>query len=199
MSTSVEKEMTINTSTSFVEWKLTSPWSSVSNFDEPLFNRLCQFRYDTNTLSTTWTSSTVQHVMSTCVQQGNDHLPLHLSSRNQDRHGDTSPISTPTAQPMIGTERLHMGINDAQARLCVTFGGAVDWKSRQLELTAQSTTELRNRHMIDASNGMSGRMVAWEELRAWHCLASVFCLLFVFRQFFNDLVFDGRDNSLEQC
>jgi hypothetical protein len=37
--------------------------------------------------------------------------------------------------------------------------------------------ELRTRHMIDASNGMSGRMVVWEELRAWHDLASVIYLL----------------------
>jgi hypothetical protein len=97
---------------------------------------------------------------------------------------------------MIGTERLRTRINDAPADwsstfdtvlqcntdhdttgLCVTFGGAVDWKSRQLKPTAQSTTELRNRHMIDTSNGMSGRMVVWEELRAWHDLASVFYLL----------------------
>jgi hypothetical protein len=82
------------------------------------------------------------------------------------------PISTPTAQPMIGTEMLHTGLNHAAAgwsstfdtvhdKYCrfiymfhhdtdrdttglrVTFGGAVDWKSRQLKLTAQSTTELR--------------------------------------------------------
>jgi hypothetical protein len=40
--------------------------------------------------------------------------------------------------------------------------------------------------MIDASNGMSGGMVIWEELRAWHDLAlsSVCGLLFVFCLFF---------------
>jgi len=81
--------------------------------------------------------------------------------------------------------------------LCVTFGRAVDWKSRQLKPTAQSSTELRNRHIIDASNGMSRRMVVWEELRAWHDLASVFRLFSVC--FFNGLVFDGRDNTLEEC
>jgi len=116
---------------------------------------------------------------------------------------------------MIGTKRLRTGINVTPAGwsstfdtvhgkycrfiyifqhdtnhettgLCVIFGGAVDWKSRQLKLTAQSTTELRNRHMIDASNGMSGGMVIWDELRAWHGLASVFglCLLFVICLFF---------------
>jgi len=53
--------------------------------------------------------------------------------------------------------------------------------------------------MIDTSNGMSRRMVVWEELRAWHGLASVFCLLFVFCRFFKGLVFDGRDNALEEC
>jgi len=60
--------------------------------------------------------------------------------------------------------------------LCVTFKGAADYKSGQLKPTAQSTTELGNRHMLDASNAMSGRMVIWEELRAWRSLASVFCL-----------------------
>jgi hypothetical protein len=48
---------------------------------------------------------------------------------------------------------------------------------------------------------MSERMVIGEELRAWHCLASVFgfCLVFVFCLFFNDLVFDGPENALEEC
>ena len=31
--------LTINTSTSFVEWMITSPQSNVSNFDPPPFNR----------------------------------------------------------------------------------------------------------------------------------------------------------------
>jgi hypothetical protein len=55
MSTCVLKEMTINTSTLFVESKLTSPRGSVSNFDAPLYKRLCQFRHhtDTDTDSTT--------------------------------------------------------------------------------------------------------------------------------------------------
>jgi hypothetical protein len=108
---------------------------------------------------------------------------------------NTTP--TPTAQPMIGTQRFRTRIYNAPAGwsssfdtvhgkycrfkymfhhdtnhdttgLCVTFGGAVDWKSRQLKPTAQSTTEHRNRHMIDASNVMSGRMVIWKELRTWH-------------------------------
>jgi hypothetical protein len=87
---------------------------------------------------------------------------------------------------MIATERLHTGISNARAGwsstfdtvhgkyyrfkcifqhdhnttgLCVTFGGEVDWKLRQLKPPAQSTRELGNRHMIDASNGMSGGMV----------------------------------------
>ena len=81
---------------------------------------------------------------------------------------------------------------------CVTFGGTVCWKSRQLKPTEQSTTMVRNRHMIDASNGISGRRVVWEELRAWHGLASVFCILFVFCLFFIGLVFDGHDNTLEE-
>jgi len=64
---------------------------------------------------------------------------------------------------MIATERLRMGINDAPAgwgstfdtvlecdtdhnttELCVTFGGVVDWKSRQLKPTAESATEFRH-------------------------------------------------------
>jgi hypothetical protein len=103
----------------------------------------------------------------------------------------TTPTPTPTAQPMIGTERLRTRINNVPAGwsstfdivlqcntdhdttgLCVTFGGAADWKSRQLKPTAQSTTGFGHRPMIDASDGMSGRMV-----RTWHDLVSVFCLL----------------------
>jgi hypothetical protein len=42
------------------------------------------------------------------------------------------------------------------------------------------------------------KAVIWEELRAWHRLSSVFYLL-VFSLFFNGLVFDGRDNTLEEC
>jgi hypothetical protein len=49
MSTCVEKEMTINSFTLFVERKLTSPGRSLSNFDEPPYNRLCQFVHDTDT------------------------------------------------------------------------------------------------------------------------------------------------------
>jgi len=66
-------------------------------------------------------STTVQQVMSTCVQKGNDDLPLHLSSGSQHRHGEASPISTLTAQPIIGTERLRTGINDASAGWRSTF------------------------------------------------------------------------------
>jgi len=87
-------------------------------------------------------------------------VPLCLSNGIQHHLGEASPISTrhvqqvmpistPPAQRMIGTERLHMGINDASAGcsstchtvlqcntdhdttgLCVTFGGIVDMKSR---------------------------------------------------------------------
>jgi len=113
------------------------------------------------------------------------------------------PISTLTAQPMFRTKWLRITPNDAPAGwrsifetlcardtdnddsdrnttgLCVTCGGVVDRKSRLLKPTAQSTTELRNRHMIDTSNRMSGRVAIWEELRAWHGLASVFWLLAV--------------------
>jgi hypothetical protein len=41
--------MTIDTFTSFVERKLTSPGRSVSNFDAPPYSRLCQCVHDTNT------------------------------------------------------------------------------------------------------------------------------------------------------
>jgi hypothetical protein len=59
-----------------------------------------------------------------------------------------------------------MGIHNALAGLHVTFREVVNWTSTKLKPTAQSTTELRNRHMINASNSMSGRMVVWEELMA---------------------------------
>jgi len=41
--------MTINTSTSLVKWKLTSPRRRVSNFDEPLYNRLWALPFRTET------------------------------------------------------------------------------------------------------------------------------------------------------
>jgi len=55
-------------------------------------------------------------------------------------------------------------------------------------------------HIIDACNGISGRMIAWETLRAWHVwlLSSVFCLVFVFGLFYFRLVSDGCANPLEE-
>jgi len=66
--------------------------------------------------------------------------------------------------------------------LCVTFGGAVDWKSRQLKPTAQSTTEYRHWPMIDASNGMCGSHFGGAQGMAWFgfCLLSSICFLSVF-------------------
>jgi hypothetical protein len=72
----------------------------------------------------------------------------------------------------------------------------VDWKSRQLKPTAQLTTEFRHRPMVDTSNGMSGRLGGAQGI-AWFgfcLLAFIFCLFF-----FNGLVFDGRNNTLEEC
>ena len=83
----------------------------------------------------------------------------------------------------------HHDTNHNGRGLCVTFRGAVGWTPRQLKETAQLTTELRNKHMIDAFHGMSGRMVVWEELRTWHVLGSVLCLFSGCH--FNGLVFDG--------
>jgi hypothetical protein len=97
---------------------------------------------------------------------------------------------------MIGTERLRTRISDAPAGwsrifvtffpsdtgsdysdhdttgLSVTFGGAVDWKPRQLTPIAYSTTEYRNSPLINASNGMSGCLGGAQGV-AWF----VFCLL----------------------
>jgi hypothetical protein len=42
-------------------------------------------------------------------------------------------------------------------------------------------------------------MVVSEVLWARHGLASVFGVVFVFGLFSNGLVFDGRDNTLEEC
>ena len=64
---------------------------------------------------------TIQLAMSTCVEMGNDNLPLRLLIWSQHRLRETSPISTPTAQPSIGTERLRMGINDDPAHWSSTF------------------------------------------------------------------------------
>jgi hypothetical protein len=51
--------------------------------------------------------------------------------------------------------------------LCVTFRGAVDWKSRQLKPTAQSTTEYRHWPMIDTFNGMYGSHFGGAQGIAW--------------------------------
>jgi hypothetical protein len=48
-------------------------------------------------------------------------LPLHLSSRSQYRDGEVSPISTLTAQPMIGTERLRTRFKNVPAVWSSTF------------------------------------------------------------------------------
>jgi hypothetical protein len=128
-----------------------------------------------------------------------------MSSGSQHRHREASPISILTAQPIIGSERLLTGINDTPAAwssifdkviqraaahnrtgLCVIFGGAVDWKSRLLKPTAQSTTEFNNRSLIAALNCMIGRLGGAHGM-AWFgfcLLSSVFCLLFVICLFF---------------
>jgi hypothetical protein len=76
----------------------------------------------------------------------------------------------------------------------------VDWKSRQLKLTAGLTIRLVDMHIIDACNGISERMIVWEKLRAGHVwlLSSVFSLVFVFCLLDNRLLFDGCDNPLEE-
>jgi hypothetical protein len=186
--------MEINTSSSFVQRKLTSPRRSDSNFKAPLYTRLCQFR----------------HRHRHTFAYGNDDLRLHLSSGSPHRHGEASPISTLAAQPMIGKERMRPKINDAPGGwsstfdtvdgkycrfiyifqhdrdttgLCVTFGGAVDWKSRQLKLTAQSTTKFRHWPMIDASCGMCGSHFGGAQVMGWFglCLLSSVCFLSVFQ------------------
>jgi len=125
-------------------------------------------------------------------------LPLHLLSRSQHRDGEASPTSTPTAQPMNGTERLCMGINDTSAGwistfdtpyqlntdhditgLCATFGGAVDWMWTQLKPTAQSTTNFGNTMwftpaMPGAGDWSFGRS---SEHSMVSLLCSVFCVL----------------------
>jgi hypothetical protein len=94
-----------------------------------------------------------------------------------------------------------MGINDALAvwsgafdrdlqhntdhdiiGLYVTFGGVVDWKSRQLEPTAQSTTEFRHWPMTDPSNGMCGCHLGGAHGMEWFgfCLLCFVCFLAVF-------------------
>jgi len=63
--------------------------------------------------------------------------------------------------------------------LCVTFGGVVDWKSRELNPAAESTTEFWHRPMFDASKGISGCLGGAQSM-AWFgfcLLSSVFCLL----------------------
>ena len=99
---------------------------------------------------------------------------------------------TLTAQPMIKTERLRTRIKDALAGLsstfdtvyqcstnhnttglCVTFGRAVDSKSRHLKPTSQSNTEHR-KHERD--NGCLGGVQGMAWFGFW-LLSSVFCFL----------------------
>jgi len=107
---------TINTSSSFVERKSTLPQRSVSDFDiyrdTPLHTHahtwLLDHRPPYNRL---WADVFKKKCRST--------LPIGLSSGSQHRHRGVSPISTLTAQPMIGTERLPMGINDVPAAITI--------------------------------------------------------------------------------
>jgi len=186
MSTSFQKEMTITTSTSFVEWKLTSPRRSVSNFDAPLSSRLCQFPHDTDRDTPSHKYVHIRHRTSGC-----EHVCLtgkrrysasfverkYTSPRRCAYNFDTNSTTHDwDREAAYGKQRRSSWDRDTTG-LCVTFGGAVDWKSRHWKPTAQSTTELRTRHRVDAFNGMGGRMAVWEELRPWHGLASVFWLL----------------------
>jgi len=176
--------MTINTSTSFAEWKWTLPRRNIFNFNVPCTTGYANFDTD----SDIDTYSIHNHPqLNNCL---GSTLPLSFSSRSQHCHGAASAIFAKTAQPIVLTERLCMGINDASAGRCVTFVRAIDWSSTHLKPNAQSTTELQNWHLSNPSNSTSRRMVVWEELRAWQSFASVFYLCSVC--FFNGLVFDGR-------
>jgi len=109
----------------------------------------------------------------------NNDLPLHLLSGSQHCHGAASAVSRLTAQPMIGTERPRTGTNDAPARLCVTCGGAVDCRSRQLKPTPQLTTKFKNRPIIDTSNGMSGCLGGAQSMACFgFCVLSPVCCVF---------------------
>jgi hypothetical protein len=60
--------------------------------------------------------------------------------------------------------------------LCVTFGGAVDWKTRQLKPTAQLTAELR-KHKREIGHLGGAQGMAWFGF----CLLSSVCFLSVFQ------------------
>lgn len=65
--------------------------------------------------------------------------------------------------------------------LWVTFGEAVERKLRELKLIAQSTTECRNRPMIDPCNVMSGLYEIAQGLASFGlCFLSCVCFLSVF-------------------
>jgi len=139
-STRMEKEMTINTFTSFVEQKLTFLQRCVSNFNTPPHNMLCQFRHTVEyaqTLSTSRASATVQQVMSSC---GKREMIINTLTSFVERNS-TSP---PRTVSNFDTERITHELDQEAAYrnppsfscdhdtrgLCVTLGGAVDWKSR---------------------------------------------------------------------
>jgi hypothetical protein len=77
--------------------------------------------------------------------------------------------------------------------LCVTFSGVADLISRQLKPTAQLTTEHR-KHEWENGRLAEAQGMAWF---GFCFLASVHSLFSVC--FFNGLLFDGRDNALEEC
>jgi len=178
--------MTINTSPSFVEQKLTSPRRRVPNFDAPPYSRLCQFRRDTDTDTPSHTYVHIRHRTTGCehvCSKGKQPYSAsfverkYTSPRRSASNSDTDSTTHDwDREAAYGIQRCSNCDHDTTV-LCVTFGGAVYWKSRQWKPTAQTTTELRTRHLVDAFNGMSGRIVIWEELRPWHRLASDFWLL----------------------
>jgi len=107
-----EQLATINTSTSFVERKSTLRWRNGSNFNTDRYTFAL-----VHTHSTTRSSATGQLLMSTCVSKETTiDSSRACVQRNQHPRGEVSPISTATAQPMIGTERLRKRIEWCSSR-----------------------------------------------------------------------------------
>jgi len=156
-------------------------------------------------------------------------LPLRFSSGSQYRQGEVSSISTPRAQPMIGTERLRMRINEKLKQVGAV--PSIQCTARTAGLSICSTTipiAIEQDCVSPLEERLTGSQGGWSpphnRLPSWGrspwltppmvcvgewsfgrssahgmVVTSDFCLLFVFCLFFDGLVFDGHDIALEEC
>jgi len=163
--------MTINTSTSFVEWKLTSPRRSVSSFDAPPYNRLWALVFKRET--------TIFRFV--CRAEVN----IAIEKRLQFGHRQHNPWLGPRGCVWESTTLQLVGAVPSIKVFNVTpITIEQDCVSPSEERLTGSQDSWSRQHNQLPSLGIGlwltppmAWAVVWEELRAWHGLASVFCLL----------------------